>query len=67
MISEGKALDGSTNSARLLPKWASKFLSTDVDELGGGMHRGSDQIAFISQCSKIAAGTGGCLMKEGTM
>ena len=31
------------------------------------MRRGSDQIAFLSQCSKIAAGTGGCLTKEGTM
>ena len=31
------------------------------------MHGSSDQIAFISQCSKIAARTGGCLTKEGSM
>lgn len=59
MINEEEALDYSTDNSPILPKWAAKFLGIDVDELGGGMHRGSFQIVFISQCSKIAEGTGG--------
>lgn len=59
MISEEKALNRSTDSSPVLPTGDAKFLCIDADEGDGGMHRGSLQIAFISQCSKTADGTGG--------